>query len=208
MTTKQASSSTVRPGEADSPDVERPLRADARRNRERLVAAAREIFTEYGSGASMEAIAKQAGVGVGTLYRHFPNRFDIVEAVYETDVQELSEAAQRVVAELEPWDAVVAFFDAFMRYAQTKQALLTELQQAFEKNPDLRSRARELINSSFDLVIDRAKDAGVVRNDVDGSDLTQLVSPICTNASLPPEQARRLIGILLDGLKVTSVRAV
>jgi AcrR family transcriptional regulator len=204
MTTTKAPSTTVPPGEADDPGVERPRRADARRNRERLVAAAREIFTEYGSGASMEAIAKEAGVGVGTLYRHFPNRFDIVEAVYETDVQELSEAAQRVVAELEPWDAVVAFFDAFMRYAQTKQALLTELQLAFEKNPDLRSRARELINSSFDLVIDRAKDAGVVRHDVDGSDLTQLVSPICTNASVSPEQTRRLIGILLDGLKSTS----
>jgi AcrR family transcriptional regulator len=204
MTTTKAPSTTVRPDEADDAGLERPRRADARRNRERLVAAAREIFTEYGSSASMEAIAKQAGVGVGTLYRHFPNRFDIVEAVYETDVQELSEAAQRVVAELEPWDAVVAFFDAFMRYAQTKQALLTELQLAFEKNPDLRSRARELINSSFDLVIDRAKDAGVVRDDVDGSDLTQLVSPICTNASVSPEQTRRLIGILLDGLKSTS----
>ena len=103
MTTKQASSTPVRPGEADGPDVERPLRADARRNRERLVAAAREIFTEHGSAASMEAIAKRAGVGVGTLYRHFPNRFDIVEAVYETDVHELAEAAERVVAELEPW---------------------------------------------------------------------------------------------------------
>lgn len=208
MTTKQASSTPVRPGEADGPDVERPLRADARRNRERLVAAAREIFTEHGSTASMEAIAKRAGVGIGTLYRHFPNRFDIVEAVYETDVHELAEAAERVVAELEPWDAVVAFFDAFMRYAQTKQALLTELQQAFEKNPDMRSRARELINSSFGLVIDRAKDAGVVRNDVDGSDLTTLVSPICSNASVSPEQTRRLIGILLDGLKVTSERGV
>jgi len=206
MTTKHASSTTVRPVDADGPDTGRPLRADARRNRERLVAAAREIFTEQGSGASMEAIAKQAGVGVGTLYRHFPNRLDIVEAVYETDVQELADAAQRVVVQLEPWDAVVAFFDAFMRYAQTKQALLAELQQSFEKNPDLKSHARELINSSFDLVIDRAKHAGVVRDDVDGSDLTQLVSPICTNASVPPEQTRRLIGILLDGLKVTSVR--
>ena len=138
----------------------------------------------------MEAIAKRAGVGVGTLYRHFPNRFDIVEAVYETDVQELAGAAQRVVAELEPWDAVVAFFDAFMRYAQTKQALLTELQQAFEKNPGLRSRARELIESSFDLVIDQAKEAGVVRHDIDGSDVMQLVSPSApTRASL---RSRRL----------------
>jgi AcrR family transcriptional regulator len=202
MTMRQAAPTTVGLIETDSPGIERPLRADARRNRERLIAAARHMFTEQGSGASMEAIAKEAGVGVGTLYRHFPNRFDIVEAVYETDVQELADAATRVVAELEPWEAVVAFFDAFMRYAQTKQALLSELQQAFEKNPDLRSRARELIDSSFDLVIEQAKQAGVVRNDVSGSDLTQLVSPICTNATASPEQTRRLIGILLDGLKV------
>ena len=82
------------------------MRADARRNRELLVAAAREVFSEQGAGASMEAIAKRAGVGVGTLYRHFPKRLDLVEAVYQTDVEELRATAQRVVAELEPWAAV------------------------------------------------------------------------------------------------------
>ena len=120
----------------------RPMRADARRNRELLVAAAKDVFSTQGAGASMEAIAKRAGVGVGTLYRHFPNRLDLVEAVYQTDVEELWESAQRVVAELEPWPAVEAFFEAFRRYAQTKQALMAELHQAFEKNPDMRSRAR------------------------------------------------------------------
>ena len=114
------------------------MRADARRNRERLVAAAREVFAEHGSGASMEAIAKQAGVGIGTLYRHFPKRLDIVEAVYRDDIEELVRAAEQVTAELEPWPAVEAFFEAFMRYARTKQVLLTELKQAFEKNPELR----------------------------------------------------------------------
>ena len=179
----------------------RPMRADARRNRERLVEAAREVFEEQGAGASMEAIAKKAGVGVGTLYRHFPNRIDVVEAVYETDVQVLADAAQRAVAELDPWPALEAFFDAFLRYARTKQVLLGELQVAFEKNPDLRSRARALIDSSFDLVIENAKQAGEVRGDVSGSDLTQLVSPICVSSSVPPEQARRLLGMILDGLR-------
>jgi AcrR family transcriptional regulator len=181
--------------------TERPMRSDARRNRERLVDAAREVFEEDGAGASMEAIAKRAGLGVGTLYRHFPNRLDIVEAVYETDVGELAAAAERAVAELEPWPAVESFFDAFIRYARTKQALLGELQQAFEKNPELRSRARSLIESSFDLVIERAKDAGEVRSDVDGADVTQLVSPMCVNANIPEEQRRRLVGMILDGLR-------
>jgi AcrR family transcriptional regulator len=189
------------PSDTDPTDEVRPMRADARRNRELLVGAAREVFSEHGAGASMEAIAKQAGVGVGTLYRHFPNRIDLVEAVYQTDLEELGETARRVVGELEPWAALQAFFDAFIRYARTKQALLGELQQAFEKKPGLRPQARELIESSFDIVIDHAKRAGVVRADVDGSDLMQLVSPICTNASLSPEQTARLLSMVLDGMR-------
>ena len=187
---------------------ERPMRADARRNRELLVAAARNVFSAQGAAASMEAIAKEAGVGVGTLYRHFPNRLDLVEAVYQTDVEELSETAQRVVTELEPWPAVEAFFEAYLSYARTKKTLLDELHQAFEKNPDLRSRARGLIESSFDLVIDRAKEAGAVRSDIDGSDVMQLVSPVCTNASVGPEQAGRLLRMILDGLRADAARSV
>ncbi len=192
-------------GEAETLEG-RPMRADARRNRELLVAAAHDVFASQGAGASMEAIAKEAGVGVGTLYRHFPNRLDLVEAVYQTDVEELWETAQRVVAELEPWPAVEAFFVAFRRYAQTKQALMAELHQAFEKNPDMRSRARGLIESSFDLVIDRAKTAGVVRGDVTGSDLMQLVSPVCTNTSIEPDQAARLLSMVLDGMRADAAR--
>ena len=149
----------------------------------------------------MEAIARKAGVGVGTLYRHFPSRIDIVEAVYNTDVEELSEAAKAAVATLEPWPAVVAFLEAFMRYARTKQTLLSELQQAFEKNPAMRSHARDLIDSAFDLVIDRAKAAGVIRGDVDGRDVTQLVSPVCTNPSNSVEKSERLVSMVLDGLR-------
>jgi AcrR family transcriptional regulator len=180
---------------------ERPKRADARRNRELLIEAARAVFSTQGAGAPMEAIAKQAGVGVGTLYRHFPNRLDLVEAVYESDVHELAATAQRVVAELEPGQAVDAFFDAFVRYARTKQALLGELQQSFEKHPDLRSRCRELIESSFDLVIERAKEADAIRKDVSGADVMQLTAPVCTNTSISAEQSERLIGMILDGLR-------
>jgi AcrR family transcriptional regulator len=188
----------------ESPESERPMRADARRNRELLVAAAREVFAEQGVSASMEAIARKAGVGVGTLYRHFPTRLDVVEAVYEDDVQELTDAAQRLVSTLEPGPAVNAFFDAFLHYAQTKRTLLTELRQAFEKNPAFRSRNRERIDAAFDLVIDRAKNAGAIRDDVSGSDITQLLGPICTNESLSTDQTKRLMGMILDGLRVTS----
>jgi AcrR family transcriptional regulator len=149
----------------------------------------------------MEAVAREAGVGVGTLYRHFPTRIDLVEAVYRDDVDELSEAARRAVAELEPWPAVEAFFDAFTRYAQTKKTLLSELHQAFEKNPALKSAAREVIDASFALVIDRAKAAGVVRRDIEAADVPQLLGTLCTNATITPEQYDRLVRTILDGLR-------
>ena len=207
MATQKSSTELRSPApEADGAPGGRPMRADARRNRELLVAAAKEVFSSHGAGASMEAIAKQAGVGVGTLYRHFPNRLDLVEAVYQTDVHELWESAQRVTAELEPWPAVEAFFEAFQRYARTKQALMAELHQAFEKNPDMKSRARGLIEASFDLVIDRAKEAGAVREDITGSDLMQLVSPVCTNGSIGPDQVARLLGMILDGMRADAAR--
>jgi AcrR family transcriptional regulator len=203
MTTTQGKTEAgVSSPEAGPGDSERPKRADARRNRELLVATARAVFSAQGAGAPMEAIAKEAGVGVGTLYRHFPNRLDLVEAVYESDVRELAATAQRVIAELEPGPAVDAFFDGFVRYAQTKQALLGELQQSFEKHPELRSQCRELIESSFDVVIERAKQAGAIRADVSGSDVMQLVAPVCTNSSIGAGQSERLVGMILDGLRV------
>jgi AcrR family transcriptional regulator len=193
----------TQPVEAPESDVEpdRPMRADARRNYERLVVSARKVFTEEGGQASMEAIAREAGVGVGTLYRHFPKRIDVVEAVYRTDVEELVQTAERVVAELEPWPAVVAFLEAFVRYAQGKRTFLNELREAFEKNPGLRSQCRESIDSAMNLVFSRAQRAGVVRADVDGSDIMQLVGPMCTSATLSADQCTRLLATILDGLR-------
>ncbi len=195
-----------RGGDAEAVDG-RPLRADARRNYERLVAAAREVFAAEGEGASMEAVARKAEVGVGTLYRHFPRRIDLVEAVYTTDVDELVQAAERAMADLEPWPAVVAFLEAFVRYAQSKRTFLNELREAFEKNPDLRSASRERINAVTDLVIRRAQDAGVVRTDVDGADVTQLISPMCTSPTITGEQAARLLPMVLDGLRANAKKA-
>src|ERR1700734_3344562 len=102
-----------RGGESEPDGIDRPMRADARRNYERLVAAAREVFAREGGSASMEAIAREAGVGVGTLYRHFPKRIDVVEAVYRTDVDTLVLAAEKAVANLEPWPALVNWLEEF-----------------------------------------------------------------------------------------------
>ncbi len=185
-------------------DAPRPMRADARRNYERLVAAARELFAEHGADASMEAIAKEAGVGVGTLYRHFPKRIDVVEAVYRTDVDVLVETADAAIRELPPWDALVAWMEAFVRYAQGKRTLLNELHEAFEKNPQLRVASRERINRAAGVVLEPAQRAGVVRADVDGADLMQLIGPMCMSATLSEDQAERLLDMVLDGLRKTT----
>jgi AcrR family transcriptional regulator len=192
------------PGTASTP---RSTRADARRNYDLLVTAARDVFAAEGGAASMESVARKAGVGVGTLYRHFPKRIDLVEAVYTTDVDELMESAQATHA-MEPWPAVVAFIEAFVRYAQSKRNFLNELREAFDKNPNLRLASRERIDAVTDEVIRRAQQAGVVRDDVDGADVVQLLAPMCTSATITAEQMSRLVPMILDGLRAGAASSV
>ena len=186
---------------AEEGDAARPKRADALRNEERLVTAARKIFLEQGGGASMDAIAVEAGVGVGTLYRHFPKRIDIVEAVYREDVDKLVGAAETLVAELEPWPALEAWLEAFVIYGIGKRRFLSELHEAFEKNPQLKSVSRERIEGALGVVLNRAQAAGGVRLDLDAADLMQLMGSMCMSATITPEQSDRLLVMILDGLR-------
>jgi AcrR family transcriptional regulator len=179
----------------------RPLRADAQRNYERLVAAARIAFAQEGGGAPMETIAKEAGVGIGTLYRHFPKRIDVVEAVYRDDVDELVGAAEQFVENMEPWPALESWLEAFVRYAIGKRRFLNELHEAFEKNPELHSVSRDRIEHALSIVLTRAQAAGVVRTDLDGPDLMQLLGSMCMSATLTPEQSGRLLTMIEDGLR-------
>jgi AcrR family transcriptional regulator len=183
---------------------QRPMRADAQRNNERLVAAARSVFAQHGGGASMEAIAKEAGVGVGTLYRHFPKRIDVVEAVYREDVDGLVEAARSLVATESPSAALSAWLAAFVRYASAKRRFLNELHEAFEKNPELRSECRDRIEGALSVVLEGAQRAGVVRTDLSGPDLMQLLGSMCMSATLTAEQSARLLVIIEDGLRPPS----
>lgn len=188
--------------ETDSEVEGRPMRADARRNYERLVSAAREVFASQGGGASMESIAKEAGVGIGTLYRHFPKRIDIVEAVYREDVDGLLATAHRVNEELEPWPAVETWLYAFLQYSKGKRTFLNELHEAFERDPQLKIGARSRIDEALTLVLSRAQAAGAVRQDVTGADVMQLISSMCMNAMLGEGQGERLLAVVLDGLKL------
>jgi hypothetical protein len=154
------------------------MRADARRNYERLVDGARKVFADRGGGASMEAIAKQAGVG----------RIDLVEAVYREDVDTLIASAQPGLADLDPWDALEAWPRAYVEYARAKKTFLNELREAFEKNPDLKPAWRE-------------REAGAARRDIDATDLMQVVFPMCSTGNLTPVQGERLLMVVLDGLR-------
>jgi AcrR family transcriptional regulator len=188
-------------GDEDSGGDARPMRADARRNYQRILEAARKVFADQGGGASLEAIAKQAGVGVGTLYRHFPKRIDVVEAVYRDDVDMLVSSAERGLTDPDPWGALEAWLRAYVDYGRTKRTFLNELHEVLEKNPDLKPASRQRISAACDSVLTRAQQAGVARTDIDGADLMQLVSPMCTSATLAADQGERLLAMILDGLR-------
>jgi AcrR family transcriptional regulator len=179
----------------------RAMRADARRNRERLVAAARAVLAARGSEASMEEIAKAADVGVGTLYRHFPRRIDLVEAVYREDVDSLAALADEVSTTLPPWEALVAWLQGFVHYAQAKRNFLTELHEAFEKSPDLALTSRERIGAAAGKVLVRAQEAGAARTDVDQDDLMQLVAGMCMARAGTLDRNERLLLLVLDGVR-------
>ncbi len=200
VVTRQSGVEIVIDAELEHDEDGRPMRADARRNSERIVAAARGVFGRDGGGASLEAVAREAGVGVGTLYRHFPRRIDLVEAVYRTDVDQVVTTAETAVASLDPWAAVETFIEAFVRYALGKRTFLNELHEAFEKNPDLKLQSRQRLDAAMTLVIERAQRAGVVRTDVSGSDVMQFISPMCMSPTLTADQSERLIPLILDGL--------
>jgi AcrR family transcriptional regulator len=198
MSTQQVAAAIPASSEAA---VERPMRADARRNNERLLQAARDVLADRGSEATMEEIAKRADVGVGTLYRHFPRRIDLVEAVYREDVDGLVALAGRATSDAEPWDALVEWLHGFVRYGQSKRAFLTELHEAFEKSPDLALSSRQRIGEAAAMVLTRAQQAGVACEDIDQSDLMQLVGGMCMARNASLEQNQRLLRLVLDGIR-------
>ncbi|HET6211120.1 MAG TPA: helix-turn-helix domain-containing protein [Jatrophihabitans sp.] len=187
---------TERPAEA-----ERPMRADARRNYERLLQAGRAVLAERGSEASMEEIARRADVGVGTLYRHFPRRIDLVEAVYREDVDGLVELARTVNQQPGPWQGLVDWLAGFVKYGQSKRVFLTELHEAFEKNPDLALNSREKIAAAVATVLTRAQQAGLARTDIDAADLMQLIGGMCMARNASLAQNERLLQLVLDGVR-------
>jgi AcrR family transcriptional regulator len=175
-----------------------PKRADARRNHERVLAAAREAFAEGGESTALEEIARRAGVGIGTLYRHFPNRQALLEALYLNEVEEVCRSAA-LLDDADPWQALNDWFERLIGYLATKRALSAELLNYLGADAPLFKECRAGLFAAGEPLLQRAQDAGVVRPDVEFSQVMHMVIGI---SKIPSDQGQieHILRIALDGL--------
>lgn len=181
----------------------RPRRADARRNYDKVIAAARDAFAEGGASTSLEEIARRAEVGIGTLYRNFPNRQALLEAVYVGELDDLCRAAGEL-EDLEPWDALVSWLHRFVGYMATKQALAAELLDYMERDSPLFTGCRSAMYTAGEPLLKRAQESGAVRADANLPDVIQMVAGIAKIQTGDPAQIERILDIALDGLRARS----
>ncbi|MFF7352147.1 TetR/AcrR family transcriptional regulator [Streptomyces filipinensis] len=174
----------------------RPHRKDAARNFDALLDAAREAFAEHGADASLEDVARRAGVGIGTLYRNFPTRRDLFESVYADEVDALCRTAVEL-ADLEAWEALTAWLDRFAGYMVTKRAV----REALNDESQIFQTCRESMYSAGGPLLERAQRAGVARTDMDFTDLLRMVAGITATAFDDDAQRDRVLAIALDGVR-------
>jgi AcrR family transcriptional regulator len=177
-----------------------PRRADAQRNYAKLIAAAREAFAEGGAATSLEEIARRAGVGIGTLYRNFPNRQTLLEAVYVEEVRGLRRSADELGDE-SPWEALVGWLHRFVGYMATKQALAQELLTYVDRDATLFQSCRGELYAAGEPLLARAQEARVVRADTNITEIIQMVGGIAKIQASDPDQIEHILDIALDGLR-------
>ena len=181
---------------------ERKLRSDAKRNREALLAAAGEAFAERGSDASLEDIAKRAGVGIGTLYRHFPTRDALNEAVYRNEVETLCDSVEPLLAEYPADVALREWMNNFADYVAKKKGMAVALKSALGADNELFTYSRQRIVTAITTLVTAAADAGAIRADADPEDVLKMLSGICMASDVHgTESTNRLIGLIMDGLR-------
>jgi AcrR family transcriptional regulator len=178
----------------------RPKRADARRNYEKVLTAAREAFAEGGESTALEEIARRAGVGIGTLYRHFPNRQALLEALYVDEVEEVCRSAAEL-EDADPWEALSGWLERLIGYIGTKQALAHELLNFLEPDAQLFKICRASLFAAGEPLLRRAQEAGVVRPDAGIAEVIQMVIGIAKIPAGDPAQNRHILRIALDGLR-------
>src|SRR5437868_10692434 len=179
--------------------LQRPKRADARRNYDHRVAAARAVCAEVGASAPLEDVAERAGVGTGTLYRHFPTRQALLEAVYVDEVEAMARAADDL-SELPPWEALSQWLHQYVGFAATKRALNEALLEA-APDSDVLLACRTAITGAGTALVERAQRAGVIRADADFMDVVRMVGGIALVPTADPGQKERMLELALDGLR-------
>ena len=192
-------------GSAAQHAADKGMRADARRNNQKLLTAAAEAFTERGTDdVSLEEIAKRAGVGIGTLYRHFPTRQALLEAVYRDQVEALRARADELIATKPPAEALGSWLRDLLDFGRTKRMLTTALLTTHNKDSELMSSGSRMVRGAATDILTGAQEAGVARADANPADLMRLVHAISLTAEWAAddsEQADRLLALVLDGLK-------
>jgi AcrR family transcriptional regulator len=178
----------------------RPKRADARRNYEKILAAAREAFAEGGESTALEEIARRADVGIGTLYRHFPSRQALLEALYVDEVEEVCRSAAELEG-AEPWEALSSWVERLIGYIATKQALAAELLAYVDRDAEVFKTSRAALWGAGEPLLERAQEAGVVRPDIEIGEMIQMVIGIAKIPAADPQQTARMVRIALDGLR-------
>jgi AcrR family transcriptional regulator len=184
-------------------ETARRPRADSLRNRERLLAAAAAVFGAGGPDASLETVAKRAGVGIGTLYRHFPTREALFEAVYRHEVDQLSALAEQQRAGEAPVDALRRWLHAEVQLVATKKGMLAALALAAHGKPELYAYSFDRLTKAVGLLLKRAAAAGEIRADITPEQLLRALIGMCTMHDQPGWQRSvlPLVDILVDGLR-------
>jgi AcrR family transcriptional regulator len=177
------------------------LRADAARNRDKLLSAAVALFAEHGPDVSLEAVAKRAGVGIGTLYRHFPTREALLEAAYRNEVTHLSDAADELLAQHPADEALALWMDRFVDYATTKRGIGPAL-KAMVSSSELFADARRMNVGAIDRLLAAGAAQGTIRADVGAEDVLHAMGAIwALSGDGWDEHARRLLRLVMDGLR-------
>ena len=185
--------------------VRRP-RADAVRNRERVLEAAKAVFSAGGPDASLEAVARRAGVGIGTLYRHFPTREALFEAVYRREVEQLGELAEQLKNEAAPVDALRSWLRSNVEFVATKKGMSAALALAVQSSSELHAYSFDRLTKAIGALLDRAVAAGEIRSDISPEDILRALVGMCYMHDQPGWQATvlRLLDVFVDGLCVQS----
>jgi AcrR family transcriptional regulator len=182
---------------------ERVLRADAQRNRDRLLDVAVRAFSHDGLSVSLESIARDAGVGIGTLYRHFPTREVLIEAAYRSELDKLCDAAPALVDELPPDQALRAWMDRYVEYMTTKRGMAEALRSVIASGGNPFEHSRERLRSAVTALLEANAVAGSLRSDIEATDVMAALSGVSLAVGEPAqrEQASRLLDLLMDGLR-------